>query len=162
MPELALEKRNAALRFRLRNKVEVQVHGSRVLGSEDVDLFEDFGLDHLLLPGDGDGAGAELVVEGVVFGIEAHTLHRRKLEKHDQDIQVSTHHQRRISKPKEFIQYSLSGFLLRQAPGFLLWLFKAKTNAIFLSIVDFNWPLSSPLKSHIEQVNLIEALNKHT
>ncbi len=61
MPELALEKRNATLGFRLRNEVEIEIYGSGIFRPEYVDLLEHLRFHHLLLPGDGDGPGAELL-----------------------------------------------------------------------------------------------------
>jgi hypothetical protein len=74
--ELALQERDAALRFGLRNVVEIEIDRSGVFGSKHVDVFEDARVHHLLLPGDGDGASAELQVEGVVLRIETDSFYR--------------------------------------------------------------------------------------
>jgi len=79
VPEFTFEEWDAALRFGLRDIVQVEVLSPRVFRSEEVYVLEDSGLNHLLLPGDRHGAGAELQIEGVILGVKAHSFHGRKL-----------------------------------------------------------------------------------
>ena len=69
VPEFTFEEWDAALRFGLGDIVQVEVLSPRVFWSKEVNVLEDSGLDHFLLPGDRHGAGAELQIEGVVLSV---------------------------------------------------------------------------------------------
>ena len=80
MPKFTFKEWDAALRLGLRNKVQVEIRRSSIFWPEKIYVVKNSGVDHLFLPGDRDGAGAELQVKGVILCIQANTFDGWKLE----------------------------------------------------------------------------------
>lgn len=74
------QKGKTAARLGLRRSgADDEVGREGTVRAKGAQLLKALRLDDLILPGNGDAAGGELAVEGVVAGVNRHALHRAEL-----------------------------------------------------------------------------------